>query len=245
MVDNGFVSGRALENGRAVSEALGVDLVTYRPAPTFMRTMYRRSAIGPELHAPAAAIRASSICSSCIGLINSYVVRMSVEQGIPMVAAGYLAGQIQKRSSVVTIDVGAQARLRAKSIGTYSRAFGPDAAAYFALPDVLPGERTLTLLCPMLTTSASEEEIIREIEPLGWVLPSDTGRNSTNCRLNDLGIVVHLRRHGIHPYAFEIAEQVRYGLMNREEGMAKLRSVPEATDVSQQARAIGIPIGEL
>ena len=63
----------------------------------------------------------------------------------------------------------------------------------------------------MLALAVPEEEIIAAIETLGWRKTSDTGVNSTNCQLNDLGIAVHFKKLRYNPYVMEIAEQVRGG----------------------------------
>ena len=63
-------------------------------------------------------------------------------------------------------------------------------------------------------------------------MPTDTGRNSSNCRLNDLGILQHSKRFGFNPYVNELAELVRKGLMDREKALGKARAVPEAAEVA-------------
>ena len=35
--------------------------------------------------------------------------------------------------------------------------------------------------------------------------------HSSNCRINDLGILNHQKKYGFHPYELEISEQVRNG----------------------------------
>jgi hypothetical protein len=57
---------------------------------------------------------------------------------------------------------------------------------------------------------------------MGWEKPDDTDPNSTNCLLNALGIKVHKERFQFHPYAFELANLVRSGYMDREVALARL-----------------------
>ena len=121
--------------------------------------------------------------------------------------------------------------------------FGEEASSYFDLRCV-SGEldREIVVINPMLGLGVREEEIIAALEPLGWKRPKDAGVNSTNCRLNDFGVYIHARRHGFHPYAFEIAEQLRHGLISREEATAKLVTLPTKRDVSWLAERLGLDI---
>ena len=85
----------------------------------------------------------------------------------------------------------------------------------------------------------------RNISTLGWRKTADTGSNSTNCLLNDLGIAVHYKQHQYNPYVNEIAEQVRTGLMSREEAIHKVQDIPDFSRVERQARAIGLDWNEV
>jgi hypothetical protein len=117
--------------------------------------------------------------------------------------------------------------------------FGEEARPYFEIER--PGAaQEVTVINPMLGLGVAEDEIIRALEPLGWTRPTDTGVTSTNCRLNDLGVFTHTRRHGFHPYAFEIAEQLRQGLMSKDEAIHKLETLPSRQDVAWLAERIGV-----
>ena len=86
----------------------------------------------------------------------------------------------------------------------------------------------------MLTMSISEEEIIDQITQLGWVPVQDTGKHSSNCKLNDLGIAIHHHQYQFHPYEYELAEQVRYGLLDREKALEKLEDIPSFSSLKPQ-----------
>jgi hypothetical protein len=85
-----------------------------------------------------------------------------------------------------------------------------------------------------------EEAILEKISALGWRLPGDTDGNSTNCLLNVFANRNHLRRHGYHPYAFEIAGLVRGGHMSREEGLAKLADLGDQEVARDIAQSLGL-----
>jgi hypothetical protein len=188
------------------------------------------------------------MCNSCISLINNHMVKLALEKAVPIIAGGYIGGQVPKDSVSMLMDLDVQAKFRSEAVKRYLKHFGPDAGSYFGIPDALIATsrvRKLSILNPMLALAVPEEEIITAIETLGWRKTSDTGVNSTNCQLNDLGIAVHFKKHRYNPYVMEIAEQVRGGLMSREDAVAKVTAIPEESQVDWQARAIGLDWNEL
>ena len=92
----------------------------------------------------------------------------------------------------------------------------------------------------MLTELVSEEDIVEEIGKLGWKRTTDTGQNSSNCLINDLGVAVHYSKYGFYPYLMEIAEQVRNGTMTRKRGIEKAYSIPGKSAVEPLAAKIGL-----
>lgn len=242
-VDNGFLAGRTLDNCRAVCGALGVDHLLVTPRRAFMDRLFRTSAVEESLHPPSAVKRASSICNSCINLINTFMVQKALEMGIPLIASGYIAGQLPRDSAFLTIRADAQERLRAGAVRRYVELLGEEARHYIEVrpPEGAP-RREIAAVNPLLGLALGEGEIIAQLEPLGWRRPLDAGRTSTNCRMNDLGVHIHHHRHGFHPYALEIAEQLRHGLMTREEAAARLEQIPSRGEVAWLADRIGLDL---
>ncbi len=240
-INNGFLSDGAFANCNAVCSALGVDHVMYTPNRAFTERLYRSSAMDPGLHAPSAIKRASAICSSCINLINTHMLQQAMALRVPLVAGGYLGGQVPRQGAMMVIRPGQQVQRRAAMLKVMVSRMGEDARAYFDLPvDTHQAQREITVINPMLSLDLSEQDILAALTPLGWVYPADTGKTSSNCRLNDLGVYLHARRHGFHPYAMEIAEQLRQGVMTREQAIAKLDAIPSRNDVSWLAERIGL-----
>lgn len=240
-VDNGFLGAGTLGNCKAVCGALGVDHMVFTPSRQFTEALYRKSAEDESLHSAAAVKRASSICSSCIAMINTHMLQQALQWGAPIVAGGYIGGQVPRDGAVMSVRPGQQARIRSKLVERFAAALGEKVRSYFELP-ASPADdaREITVINPMLGLVVTEDEIIGAISALGWTRPVDTGVTSTNCRLNDLGVFIHTRRHGFHPYALEIAEQLRAGTMSRSEAEDKLARLPERDDVAKIARQIGL-----
>lgn len=233
-INNGFLSERAIENCKAVTAALGVDFMMFTPSFQFMRGMYVRSMEDEGIHARAAIKRASSVCNSCINLINTHMIKLAVRHDIPVIAGGYVGGQVPHDSAVLRLDLDRMRQQQEAGLARKVAAFGADAARHFAFVPPRGGRSEVVVINPMTTVAVTEDEIVAAIGELGWQRTADTGLHSSNCRLNDLGIAVHHRRHGFHPYALEISEQVRTGLMTRNEGLRRIASVPAMRDLTAQ-----------
>ena len=100
LIDNDFVSTQAFVNARAVTETLGVDLIICRPDPRFTHTMYRVR-LEQDLYSPDQLRRANAACLSCINLINSRVLDEAVMRRVPIIAGGYIGGQIPEGVGVI------------------------------------------------------------------------------------------------------------------------------------------------
>lgn len=238
-IDNGFLSADTAGNCRAVCGSLGVDHVMFAPKREFMTRMYRESALDESMHPRAAVQRASSICNSCITLINTHVLRVALQQGAPIIAGGYIGGQLPRDSALLRLHLGARSKAGNDAVERFVGHFGEEARRYFELESDVR-KREIVVINPLLGLSLSEQEIIAAITPLGWTHPKDTGLTSTNCRLNDLGVYAHSRRHGFHPYIFETADQVRHGLLDRDKALDKLSLIPSFDDVAWLASRIGV-----
>ena len=238
-IDNGFLSDATYRNCKAVCGALATDHLLFTPSPRFTQALYRTSASDESLHPPAAVKRASSICSSCITMINTHVLQKALELGVSVVAGGYLGGQVPRSGGLMRVRPARQARMRQGVVEQMVGRVGEQARRYFELP-AAGDDREIVIVNPMLGVDLDEDEIVASLAPLGWVAPLDTGVTSTNCRLNDLGVYLHSRRHGFHPYAMEIAEQLRHGTLSREKAMVKLQALPAREQVAWLADRIGL-----
>lgn len=247
LIDNGFISPSAFENCRNVTNALGVDHQIFSPNPKALIAMFRTSVTSEMVHSPASIKRGSAICNTCINVVNSHMVRTAVEKNIPMIAGGYLGGQVPKGSASLELSLQRLKMSREGSIARYRNAFGESGAQYLGIRSEL-FERyaypTLKVINPLLTMGVSENDILASIEKIGWKKPGDTGAHSSNCRLNDLGIAIHQKKHGFNPYILEICEQVREGVMSQAKARERLASVPSSGALNALAGRIGIPDNE-
>jgi hypothetical protein len=241
-VDNGFVSPRALENIRNVTDSLGVDHLLFKPRWDVLKTIFRAGA-SEELFARKTLERASTICTSCIGIVKASCLRVAIEQGIPLVGFGWSPGQAPVQSSIMRTNPAMTRAGQQAILAPLRRVAGEAVEAYFlqewhyAHPEAFP-----TNVHPLAWEHYDEREILAEIAALGWVSPGDTDSNSSNCLLNAYANEVHLRRYRFHPYVWEIANMVREGVMAREEGLGKIYGAqPEGLRELAERRLGGKP----
>lgn len=221
--DNHFVSDAAWANINVVTDTLNVDLMTVRPPWSTMKTLFTVSAREDIFPAPT-LIRASSICTACIGMVKGLVLRTALEVSIPLAAFGWSPGQAPIQSAIMKTNP-EMARQNQKVWKTavdekvaaeVSRYIVPE--EYFASYS----SRFPYNIHPLAFFDYDEEKVMQELESIQWRPPLDTDSNSSNCLLNAYANKCHLERHGFHPYVWEIANMVRQGVMQRREGIEKI-----------------------
>jgi 3'-phosphoadenosine 5'-phosphosulfate sulfotransferase (PAPS reductase)/FAD synthetase len=228
-LDNGFVSPAAITNIKNVTDSLGIDHVFFKPRWDLLKKIFT-AAVDRELYSKKTLERASTICTSCIGIVKSMCLKMAVEQDIPMIGFGWSPGQAPVESSIMKNNP-SLVRMSQQAILNPLRAIaGDEISAYFlqeshyAAPERFPYN-----VHPMAWEFYNEEMIIQEIHKFGWNAPKDTDSNSSNCLLNAYANDVHVKRYQFHPYVWEIANMVREGVMTREEGYQKIYAKPDNT----------------
>lgn len=224
--DNTFISERSFVNMRNVTDVLGVDHLILRPNPQTLRTIFRAAA-KQELYSPKAMERASTICTSCIGLVKAVMLRTALEKEIPFVGFGWSPGQAPIQASVMRTNPGLTRATQKTISEPLKNVVGPmdNLARYFVTDQQFDkAERFPWNIHPLAFLEYNEEKMVVRNRELGWEKPQDTDANSTNCMLNAYANEVHVKRYGFHPYAWEIANMVRSGVMTREKGMEKFEN---------------------
>jgi tRNA(Ile)-lysidine synthase TilS/MesJ len=221
--DNHFVSHRSRENIKAVCDATGADHITVRPPWPTLKHLFSMTA-KQDIFPAATLLRASAICTACIGLVKSLVLKTALEMGIPLVAFGWSPGQAPIQAAIMKTN---PALIR-QNQAAWNKALPMEikrGLAGYLLPEryyEVYQDRFPHNIHPLAFFDYNEEEIKRELDGVGWQAPTDTDANSTNCLLNAFANHCHIRRHRFHPYVWEIANMVRQGVMNRDEGMEKI-----------------------
>jgi len=181
-------------------------------------------------------IRASSICTACIGMVKGLVLRTALEISIPLVAFGWSPGQAPIEASIFKNNPSMIRSMQKVLLDPMRGAAGPEIENYFLTEDHLAREERFPYnVSPLAFLDYDEDRIISEIRALGWRKPEDTDPNSTNCLLNAFANMTHMGQFNFHPYAFELAKLVREGYMDRAEALSRIATA-EIPEIVQRVR---------
>jgi len=221
--DNGFISGHAVSNIKTVLNKLDIDHIIFKPRYGLMAKIFAASADIPVY--PVSLLKfGSAVCISCIRMVNNLALKTAVEKKIPMVMLGNSPGQlIQSENELIYRDNMIPYELKKSLFKPLSESIGSEIYDYFLLGEeqykVKPFPYTVN---PFPIIGYDEETIYRTIAKLGWQKPDDVDPNSTNCRLNSLGIIRHREKLNFHPYDYEMSMLVRLGIISREDALKRV-----------------------
>jgi hypothetical protein len=172
-------------------------------------------------------------------MVLASAMRTAAAHRIPLLIGGWTPGQFTT-SPVVDQSFLTNVMIRHfVPLGQQSRPLDESLQDWH--PDHL-GTEQMRLLNPLYASDYTEQQTLDTLVQLGWHKPHDTDSCSTNCRLNGLLIVDHIKRFGFHPYVYELAHHVRIGASSREEAMAKMTELNiKSSQVDEVAVDLGIP----
>jgi hypothetical protein len=241
-LDNHFISQTSFKNIKRVTDALNVDHIRFRPPWQILRDLFILTA-REDIFAMPTLLRASAICTFCIGIVKSLVLKTALEMSIPLVVFGWSPGQAPIKSAIMKTN---PALIR-QNQAVLTKAFPPGTINAKTTQYFIPAtyyevykDRFPHNIHPLAFFDYDEGEIKRQLDPLGWQAPTDTDTNSSNCRLNAFANQCHIQRHGFHPYVWEIANLVRQGFMSRHEGMEKIYTEQNQEMVAYAKERLGL-----
>jgi len=220
--DNGFISDTSHKNIKRVTDRLGIDHIMFKPKWNMLKRIFIHAS-REELYSKKTLERASTICTSCIGLVKSLSLKTAIEQNIPMIGFGWSPGQAPVQSSIMKNNPSLLKMTQNAIMNPMKEVVGKEIETYFlndrhyAQPEKFPYN-----VHPMAWEFYNEDMVLEEIKELGWEKPEDTDTNSSNCLINAYANEIHIKRYGFHPYVWEIANMVREGVMERKEGHEKI-----------------------
>lgn len=231
--DHSFVSPYAMKNMRTVAERLGIDHIIFKPDFDILKRIFKASASN-NLYSKKTLERASTICTSCMGLVKFISLKIALEKEIPFIGYGWSPGQAPVHSSVMKTS---SAFIKATQKAIYDplhQQIGDDIRPYFLQEkDFKDSHKFPYNVHPLAFLPYDEGKIYERIHVLGWEPPQDTDPNSTNCLMNAFANQIHQDQFGFHPYAFEIAGLVRMGILSREEGLKRLNEPADQRIIEQ------------
>ena len=220
--DNGFISPTATDNIRKVVENLNIDHITVKPRFDLIKRIFLESSKN-DLYPPKAMERASSICTSCIGLIKFITLKTALEKNIPFIAYGWSPGQSPITASIFKNNPAMIKQMQNVIKEPLYKIAGNDINNFFLNDNDFENNKIFPYnVGPLAFWQYNENKIFDTIKKLSWEKPEDTDANSTNCLLNSYANYVHKKRFNFHPYAFEMAKLVREGYLDRDEALLKL-----------------------
>ncbi len=241
--DNGFISSQAMVNIKTMTDTLGAACTIFRPPFDLMKKAFSLAA-RKDIYSPKTLDRASSICTTCIGMVKAMILKTALAYDIPLVAFGWSPGQAPISSAIMQTNPRLQSFSHRTVRDPLISLVGDELRGYFLNDNDLsidPGRWPINIH-PLAFTHYDENAILEKIRSLGWVKPGDTDPNSTNCLLNALANHLHKKRFSFHPYAWEIAGIVRSGSMERDEGITKVSEDEDMAMVNYAARLLGIDL---
>ena len=222
VLDNTFISPKALENIQLVCENLGVDNMIVRPNPQMLHKIFATAA-NRELYSVKTLERASTICTSCISFVKGIVLRTALEKEIPFIGYGWSPGQAPVQASVMRTNAILMQNTQKATLQPLLDIAGDSILPFFVTDKQFQEEGKFPWnVHPLAFLPYDEEKIVERIKQYGWEKPDDTDPNSSNCLLNAYANHIHRERYNFHPYVWEIANMVREGVMSREEGLEKI-----------------------
>jgi hypothetical protein len=220
--DNGFLSEAARVNIKTVTDKLGIDHLCFKPGWKILKKIFSAAA-EREFYGKKTLERASTICTSCMGIVKAVCIKMAIEMDIPLMAYGWSPGQAPLESAIMKNNPAFVRMAQQAILKPLRETVGHEIEAYFLTErHYSEAEKFPYNIHPMAWEFYDEGMILEEIRKIGWRAPEDTDSNSTNCLLNAFANDIHIKRYGFHPYVWEIANMVREGVMTREEGHQKI-----------------------
>ncbi|MFC1534172.1 hypothetical protein ACFL7M_12490 [Thermodesulfobacteriota bacterium] len=239
--DNHFVSPEAWKNIDRIADNLKVDLIRIKPPWLHVKKLFNLTA-QEDIFSTSTLLRASSICTACIGLVKSIALKTALEMSIPLVAFGWSPGQAPIQSAIMKTN----SALIHQNQRSFKKAFPVDIMndiSQFFIPDEYYKrykDRFPHNIHPLAFFDYNEEDITIQLREMGWKPPNDTDTNSSNCLINAFANHCHLERHYFHPYVWEIANMVRQGVVDREEGIEKIYTKQDAEMVKYAEERLGL-----
>jgi hypothetical protein len=178
-----------------------------------------------------------------MGMVKFITLRTAIEKKIPFIAYGWSPGQAPMQSAILKNNAAFVQKAQGLFLQPLEEAIGSEVRTYFlgdyhfeqAKKNDFPVN-----INPLAFLHYDEEEIYERIERLGWQPPKDTDPNSTNCLLNGFANQVHIEKHHYHPYAMEMAELVREGVVDREEALRRLSEPAHPRIIDQVKARLGL-----
>lgn len=238
--DNGFIPQETFENIRKVAENLAIDHLLFKPRFDLLKKIFF-ACVGRDLYSKKTLERASTICTSCMGLVKFFALRTAVEKNIPFIVYGWSPGQAPLSSSIFKNNKSMLKTMQSAIFDPLYGIVGEEIRPYFLDQHHFEKDGEFPYnISPLAFLEYDEEKIFRNMQELKWKKPEETDPNSTNCLLNGFANIVHKERFGYHPYALELANLVRLGHLDRQEALNRINTPEDLKTANRVRRKLGL-----
>jgi len=189
--DNGFISPVAHRNIGKVVEKLAIDHMVMKPRFDILKKIFIESSKN-GLYPNKTIARASTICTTCMGLVKFISLKLALEKNIPFIAYGWSPGQAPITASIFKNNPTMLKQMQGSIQKPLQNIVGKNINSYFLnIKDYEENKNFPYNISPLAFWEYNEATIYKTIKKLGWQKPGDTDANSTNCLLNSLVNVIH------------------------------------------------------
>lgn len=238
--DNWFQSETALKNIDNVVQNLGIDLIKVKPNYDLFKKIIQVT-ISHDVYSIKALERASSICTTCISLIRFICFKIAIEKEVPFVIFGMSPGQAPIVTSVVKTNPDMIRKMQDIIYKPLYEQIGDKINPHFLEERHFEKVQHFPYsINPLPFSNYDEENILGIVTTIGWKKPEDTDANSTNCLLNAFANNIHIEKYNYHPYAYELAELVRDGNLERHIALEKLNKAEDLKTIDLVKKELGI-----
>lgn len=228
--NNGFISEQAIQNIKNTTKRLGVDNITLDSSnmdKVFVKSLKTYS----------------NVCNGCWNAINGLGTELARQKGIKVIVSGLSRGQIfdMRLWGLYQLGIFDEKEIEERLL-LFRKGFHSKENLFTKTLEVELEEEVIEDIHYVDFFRYDDTPTIQIKEYLlskGWIQPKDTGICSSNCKINDIGIYMHLMNEGFHNYAAPTSWDVRFGIISREEAMREISYTPNAPNVKNVLSDIG------
>jgi len=237
--DNGFLSENAIDNAKNICAKTNSEYVPVSVNESELNKLFKKAAILKNPFGKKSILRASDLCTICIGIVKQKVFSIALKNDSDIVAFGWTPGQ--SFNPIICLSKSILEWNRNEFIKCLDKLSCKNIPDFVIDSDLLKKRSdSLFLIHPLSLLDYNEKKIVKNLKKSGWKNPKDTDSNSTNCLLNAFAISNHFEKYDLHPYALEIHGLIRNKFMHKKEGLKKLSKKPSRSSILLAKKRLGL-----
>lgn len=230
--DNGFISQQAKKNIKNIISKLHVRNIMVKH--NRMNEIFTE-----DLQTNCA------VCYGCFLALNSFAMKIASNYGISVIVSGLSRGQIfetklRKFYNAKNFNIDKIERsvhlLRKMTFETKDKI--TELLGMNISGDLVDSIKIIDYYRYDNVTTGDIRRYLEEKDDI-WRMPTDTGKCSTNCLINDVGIYIHQEKKGYHNYASQLNYDYLLGVSTKAEVEEKLNMCSDEEMIMTILKQIG------